>query len=189
MEKHNEIIQLHIGGMTCVNCQNKIEKKLLRTKGVVSAKVSYTRETAEIEYDEAIVSPKEITAVINGLGYEVLLHRKAAGPDMTRIICLLVIIVSLYAVLQSLGILNLLAPSQLADTKMGYGMLFVIGLITSVHCIAMCGGINLSQCLPQKERVQPEGGRLEFLMPFSLYHGRWEELLSGQTERLVECEP
>ena len=160
MEKHNKIIQLHIGGMTCVNCQNKIEKKLLHTKGVVSAKVSYTRETAEIEYDEAIVSPKEITAVINGLGYEVLLHRKAAGPDMTRIICLLVIIVSLYAVLQSLGILNLLAPSQLADTKMGYGMLFVIGLITSVHCIAMCGGINLSQCLPQKERVQPEGGRL-----------------------------
>lgn len=28
-------------------------------------------------------------------------------------------------------------------------MLFVIGLITSVHCIAMCGGINLSQCIPQ----------------------------------------
>jgi uncharacterized membrane protein len=26
-------------------------------------------------------------------------------------------------------------------------MLFVIGLITSVHCIAMCGGINLSQTL------------------------------------------
>ena len=48
-----------------------------------------------------------------------------------------------------MGILNLLVPSQLADTKMGYGMLFVIGLITSVHCIAMCGGINLSQCIPQ----------------------------------------
>ena len=26
-------------------------------------------------------------------------------------------------------------------------MLFVIGLITSIHCIAMCGGINLSQTL------------------------------------------
>lgn len=51
--------------------------------------------------------------------------------------------------MQSMGILNLLVPSQLADTKMGYGMLFVIGLITSVHCIAMCGGINLSQCIPQ----------------------------------------
>ena len=37
--------------------------------------------------------------------------------------------------------------------------------------------------------TQPEDGRLEFLMPFSLYHGRWEEILSGQQERLVECEP
>ncbi|MGN0775941.1 MAG: hypothetical protein ACI4MM_04600 [Candidatus Ventricola sp.] len=37
--------------------------------------------------------------------------------------------------------------------------------------------------------TQPENGRLEFLMPFSLYHGRWDEILSGQAERLVECEP
>jgi sulfite exporter TauE/SafE/plastocyanin domain-containing protein len=31
---------------------------------------------------------------------------------------------------------------------MGYGMLFIIGLVTSVHCVAMCGGISLSQCIP-----------------------------------------
>lgn len=37
--------------------------------------------------------------------------------------------------------------------------------------------------------TQPEGGRLEFLMPFSLYHGRWEELITGTSERMVECEP
>ncbi|MDO4741409.1 MAG: hypothetical protein Q4A66_12135, partial [Eubacteriales bacterium] len=37
--------------------------------------------------------------------------------------------------------------------------------------------------------TQPEGGRVEFLMPFSLYHGRWDELLSGSTERIVDCEP
>ena len=30
---------------------------------------------------------------------------------------------------------------------------------------------------------------LEFLMPFSLYHGRWEEILAGETERMVDCEP
>lgn len=36
--------------------------------------------------------------------------------------------------------------------------------------------------------TQPEGERIEFLMPFSLYHGRWEEILSGQVEQLVDCE-
>ena len=29
----------------------------------------------------------------------------------------------------------------------------------------------------------------EFLMPFSLYHGRWDEILSGKSERIVDCEP
>lgn len=35
----------------------------------------------------------------------------------------------------------------------------------------------------------PQSSYLEFLMPFSLYHGRWEEMLSGTTERLIDCEP
>lgn len=35
----------------------------------------------------------------------------------------------------------------------------------------------------------PESEWEEFLMPFSLYHGRWDEILSGSTERMVDCEP
>ena len=35
----------------------------------------------------------------------------------------------------------------------------------------------------------PQNEWLEFMMPFSLYHSRWEELLSGQSARLVDCEP
>ena len=37
--------------------------------------------------------------------------------------------------------------------------------------------------------ILPKGEWLEFMMPFSLYHSRWEELLSGQSTRLVDCEP
>lgn len=145
----DKTIRLHIGGMTCVNCQNKIEKTLTHTRGVINASVSYNNATADIVYNEEAISLKEIITAIERLGYEVIQRKKAAGPNIADTVCMLVIIVSLYIMLQSMGILNLLAPSQLADTKMGYGMLFVIGLITSVHCIAMCGGINLSQCIPQ----------------------------------------
>ena len=76
----------------------------------------------------------------------------------------LAVILFLYALLQHFGILNLLAPGQLADTKMGYGMLFVIGLITSVHCIAMCGGINLSQCIPQPSNASDVSGSMLMLI-------------------------
>lgn len=171
METVEKSIKLSIGGMTCINCQNKIEKELKYTEGIVDTSVSYTNDTADIVYDPAKISPEEITAVIEKLGYAVLPEQGQQKPDIMRIICMLVIIVSLYIMLQSMGILNLLVPSRLADTKMGYGMLFVIGLITSVHCIAMCGGINLSQCLPQTRRqAKGEDSKLAALIPALSYN-------------------
>lgn len=156
--------------MTCVNCQNKIEKKLTSTKGVIRVKVSYNKASAEIEFDEKKTSPEALTRVIQGLGYGVD-QKKAGGPDLDKTMVTLAVIIWLYAFLQHTGILNLLAPSQLADTKMGYGMLFVIGLITSVHCIAMCGGINLSQCLPQKsQEAAQDTGKLAAFRPALAYN-------------------
>ena len=43
--------RLYIDGMTCVNCQNKIEQVLKKTPGVESAKVSYQNGTADIAFD------------------------------------------------------------------------------------------------------------------------------------------
>lgn len=167
----DKMVRLHIGGMTCVNCQNKIEKTLNHTSGVVSASVSYNDATADIVYDAEKISPDELIAAVDGLGYRATQRRKAAGPGIANTVCMLAIIVSLYIMLQSSGILNLLAPSRLADTKMGYGMLFLIGLITSVHCIAMCGGINLSQCLPQKALDAPgDTGRAAVFRPALAYN-------------------
>ena len=175
MESAVKSKRLHIGGMTCINCQNKIETKLRNTAGVKSAKVSYNDGTAEITYDTDIISLRDICAVIEKLDYQVLTERKSSAPGIGRIIGMLVIIVSLYVLLQQFGILNLLVPSQLADTRMGYGMLFVIGLITSLHCVAMCGGINLSQCIPRGEDRGPgaqesKNGRFSTIAPAVLYN-------------------
>jgi sulfite exporter TauE/SafE len=68
----------------------------------------------------------------------------------------------------------MLVPSKLADVDMGYGLLFAIGLFTSVHCVAMCGGINLSQCLPKggdkTAAPAPGGDRFAILRPSVLYN-------------------
>ncbi|MGN0341647.1 MAG: sulfite exporter TauE/SafE family protein [Roseburia sp.] len=162
--------RLRIGGMTCVNCQNKIEQKLKKTAGVQSVTVSYNTGFADIVYDSDIITLKDICIIIEKLDYEVLQEAEQQRPDFERIISLLAIIVALYVLLQRFGILNLLVPSQLADTKMGYGMLFVVGLLTSVHCIAMCGGINLSQCIPKGEQVEESPGRLSVFLPALLYN-------------------
>ena len=95
---------------------------------------------------------------IEKLGYKVLSERKAGRKNGIKAICLLTAIIALYILLQQFGVLNLLVPSRLADSSMGYGMLFVIGLLTSIHCVAMCGGIHLSQCLPKKIGRKREKG-------------------------------
>lgn len=117
--------------MTCINCQNKIEKHLRGTVGVQTATVSYNTGTADITYDSNMISLGKVVSVIEKLDYEALTGSERQKPPASRIIGLLIIISALYMVLEYFGILNLLAPSQLAETNMGYGMLFVIGLIRS----------------------------------------------------------
>ncbi len=162
--------RLYIGGMTCVSCQNKIEKALKKTPGVESAKISYQKGTADIAFDPDWVTLEELQAVIRDAGYEVLQEPAAGKTDFGRTATLLILIFFLYRLLQHSGILNLLVPSELADTGMGYGMLFVIGLFTSVHCIAMCGGINLSQCIGQESGKK--GGFAAFRPAFLYNLGR-----------------
>ena len=41
-------IQLRIGGMTCTNCQRRIENRLNFTKGVLHAAVSYRAGLAHV---------------------------------------------------------------------------------------------------------------------------------------------
>lgn len=162
--------QLRIGGMVCVNCQNKIERRLRRTSGVQKITVSYHTGLADITYDSNLITLKRIKTIIEKLDYEVLGEGKASEPDLVRLIGFPVIIVALYVLLQRFELLNLLVPSQLADSQMGYGMLFFVGLITSVHCIAMCGGINLSQCVPKGVPEEGQGSKLDTFRPAFLYN-------------------
>lgn len=161
--------KLHIGGMTCVNCQNKIEKKLQNTAGIKKAEVSYNAGTALVVYDTDIISFKDISTIIKKLDYEVV-DEEVPSQGSKNTIGILIIIFALYTLMERFGLLNLLVPSQLAEASMGYGMLFVIGLITSVHCVAMCGGINLSQCISKSENGEGEKKRLSSLQPAFLYN-------------------
>lgn len=82
----------------------------------------------------------------------------------------ILLIAILFGILQYFGLLNYLVPASLADSGMSYGMLFVIGLFTSVHCIAMCGGINLSQTL--QKNVSEEISKAMFRNSFLYNAGR-----------------
>ena len=172
-----EHTKLYINGMTCINCQTRIQNALKKQSGITQATVSYETETADILYDSSVISLEQIQGLIDELGYSASVQ-KASRPKMVgRILRELGIIVILYFLLRHFGILNYLAPASLANAQMGYGMLFVIGLITSVHCIAMCGGINLSQTLQKNSEPSANAS--------SVSHAMFQNAAAYNTGRII----
>lgn len=176
MEQNFKTRKLKINGMTCVNCENRIEKKLNRTPGIEMAKVSYSSGFAQITYDETVITSKDIIQKIENLDYQVIQDEKAGSAaaggksDGSRLIGAALIIFAAYIIMRHFGLTNLFNRFPEAKEGMGYGVLFLIGLLTSVHCIAMCGGINLSQCIPQSARLSGDGSRMAALRPSALYN-------------------
>ena len=157
---------LNVQGMTCASCERRLEEALSRVSGVVKAKASYSRSTVQVRYDSDRTTLDQLTDAIEAAGYQVAVpaapgQRKGQGQGQAgshrtlsdalgieRVRGVLSILVALYIAFTHLGLPGLANVFPEAEAGMSYGMLFVIGLLTSVHCIAMCGGINLSQCVP-----------------------------------------
>ena len=162
---------LHLTGMTCPQCEAAVRNALLSLDGMKEAQVSLRTGTADISYDALLLDEGSIQAAIEAAGYGVTTPKEkrirlwnghpgeiadsrsdrgrsptfhAPGPVRTLLFfTLLLIALPLAGRLPIFGFLPEITAS------MGYGMLFLTGLLTSVHCIGMCGGIGLSQCLPR----------------------------------------
>ncbi len=138
-----------IQGMTCAGCAMKIERLLRQMPGVQEARVQYAAGKARIIYEESLISADEIAEKIQSLGYEVA-SQKCIDQKLRPVGQLagaLIVLLAVYNLLRWFGITDIFYMFPEAKAGMGYGMLFMIGLFTSIHCVAMCGGIHLSQCM------------------------------------------
>ena len=156
MHSNNTIEIFKIEGMTCISCEQRIERKLSKTNGIKKAKVSYVSSQVECSLDAQVISKKQICEIIEALGYTVIAEEDASGKQdkVIKVLGIALSILALYQVMKYFGLTNLFYMFPEAQESMGYSLLFMIGMLTSVHCIAMCGGINLSQCIGQPVREE-----------------------------------
>ena len=161
---------LKIDGMTCVSCEGRIERNLQRTPGILDAKASYSAGTAYVAYDSREITLEGIAEIIEKLDYRVQGTEPGNGRSSNIIKALgaAVTLFALYMLASRIGGQNVFNSFPQAEKNTGYAMLFVIGLLTSVHCVAMCGGIGLSQCVPQGNAAG--GGKWASLRPSLLYN-------------------
>ncbi|PIQ97513.1 MAG: heavy metal translocating P-type ATPase, partial [Nitrospinae bacterium CG11_big_fil_rev_8_21_14_0_20_56_8] len=69
----HEIQSLHlpVKGMSCASCATRIEKKVGEMEGVQNASVNFGAGQAAVEFEPTLISPRQITAEIEQLGFRV----------------------------------------------------------------------------------------------------------------------
>ena len=73
-------LELPITGMTCASCAMRIEKKLNKLAGV-EASVNYATERARVDYDPGAVTPDQLVAAVEAVGYTATLPVPAGAAD------------------------------------------------------------------------------------------------------------
>ena len=134
-----EKFETKLSGMICPECEDEAAAALLHTRGVISADVSYRSAAARITYDPDITCTAQICRALSEAGYP---PGSRGRSGVIADICAAFAVVLLTVFIPKL---TALVAVPRAEAGAGYGALFVIGLLTGVHCIGMCGGIMLTQ--------------------------------------------
>ena len=151
-----ERCEIRIRGMICRSCVGEVEALLLHTRGVIRAKVSYLKGQAQLEYDPKLVSLNDVQKRLAENGYE-------SGDRGLSGLALDGLCLALTLLLTWLLLGGGRHSMELGDSA-GFGAAFLLGLMTSPHCLGMCGGILLGNCAqsrsPALASLAYNGGRV-----------------------------
>ncbi len=136
-----------VDGMHCPHCETAVRNALKNTAGLGDVKADWQRGTLTARWDDRILPESVIDARLREAGYSLLLKspRKETRSSLLRLLVLLVGGAAAYFPLAHTSAAGWTQTFPLAREGMGYDMLFLAGVATSLHCIAMCGGINMAQ--------------------------------------------
>jgi len=138
---------LNLSGLHCQSCKTLIEEELRPQAGIKHAYVDYDKQIAVVEFNEEKISEREIKKIISRLGYGAEADKdnlpEAAKFWLGLLIPLIIgLLIVAYFLITYYGGFSLMA--RLGDENLGYGLIFIIGLLASFHCVGMCGGLVVS---------------------------------------------
>ena len=150
-------LYIKIDGIHCSHCEKTIKKALLEIKNIED--VEFDGFVAILTYKD-IIYHEEIVNKINSLDYftkESYISNNKKDLDghikvkEFIIICFIILVISF--IIYKLFGYNVFNVIPTIDSSMTYGTLFIVGILTSIHCISMCGAINLSASVNQIGKV------------------------------------
>jgi uncharacterized protein len=148
----NKSIKFKINGMHCASCKTLIEEDLKELPGIIKVDVNYQTGDALVEFDNDKINRDQIFAKIRQLKYEPRLKDEISrestnnkennsGYFMAGLFAAALILG--YLLLSYFGGFEILG-NLTGGYEVGYGIIFIIGLLSGFHCIGMCGSIVVS---------------------------------------------
>ncbi|KAI4899201.1 hypothetical protein NFI96_023593 [Prochilodus magdalenae] len=142
------VVQIHIEGMTCNSCVQTIEGNISKKRGVGSAQVSLANHQGTFEYDPLEISPDELRAAIEDMGFDAFLPESnslvpAAVKSPVRSS-------SLSPVLSTIKEKEVESDTEPAKNKNGSSKCFIqVGGMTCASCVA-----NIERNLKTENGIQ-----------------------------------
>lgn len=118
--------------MVCNSCEKVIEESIKKLNGIEEVKVDYKTGTVKVTHNEQ-TNKEEIQKAIEIAGYKI---DDGKTSWLAFALTAVGILVAVYFLIQFTDKIPLPELSK----NMGYGLLFMLGILTGFHCIAMCGG-------------------------------------------------
>ncbi len=149
------IEKIKVYEMTCTSCEDRVEHAIKKLVGVIDAKANYSEQFAEVEYDDELCNLNKMKAAIKNAGYS------TQSSNDYKFMGILIIV----AAVVLLGLKTSGFDMEAKLTNASYAVLFVVGVLTSIHCVGMCGGIMLSQSITKESK-----NKFEAIQPALLYN-------------------
>lgn len=150
-------LYVKIEGIHCAHCESKIETELLKNKKIKEMKIN--KNIASISYSGTL-SHKEIIDTITKIGYftkdeYISEDLKAIDSNikLKEFMIILICIIGISTAIKMIFGLNIFNIIPTIDSSITYGMLVITGVLTSIHCISMCGAVNLMATLNSSNQI------------------------------------
>ncbi len=160
-----------VSGMTCAACSAGIERTLQKLNGMQSVDVSLMGERATVEYDESVLSKKEIFEAVIGLGYgiteydENVLQARKPQPNKLKVRFFLSLLFLLPLMYFSMGgMIGLPQPSEVVNISLQ--MAFALAVIVIDFKFFTVGVKALFKRTPNMDTLVALGSGVSFLYSF-----------------------
>ena len=125
-----------VEGMFCPHCEQTILGALSGLPGLSNVQVSYRASTLSADWDRALLSEKQLADILANHGYMLKASRSPLRDALGFAGGVAALILLFFTVDRSpLG--TWIATFPTAKAGMSLGALFLVGLMTSLHCVAM----------------------------------------------------